>query len=60
MLTYQEIDDGNLTELKRELYHALLVKDKDRLTDTEIEMMYNLALDDDIQKLLETRLNGGG
>jgi len=41
------------------LYHALLQKDPDTLTDTEIEIGYQLSKDAEIQQVFERAKIGG-
>lgn len=41
-----------IKKLKRGLYLQLLLKENSDLTDTEIEICYYLARDDDIQEIL--------
>lgn len=41
---------------KKTLYGQLLAKSDDDLTDTEIELMYQLAMDSDIRKVLRSGL----
>ena len=48
--------EDELFEAKRELYHLLLCKQKDKLTEREINIMFELSLDEDIQKFLDKRL----
>ncbi len=42
----------DLTRAKIILYHLLLQKDTSTLTPNEIDIMFNLCKDDDIQKFL--------
>lgn len=41
-----------IAKLKAQLFSALLEKNRSDLTDTEIDMMYTLSQDSDIQKVL--------
>lgn len=41
-----------LIEAKKMLYGLLLSKDKNKLTDSEIKIMYELTFDNDIQDIL--------
>lgn len=53
-----DYDEQQLVELKRCLYGALLTKQRNRLkpiTDVEINIMFELSKDDDIQKILGSR-----
>lgn len=49
--------DKKLLEAKRELYHLLLKKGDD-VTDNEIEIMFYLSKDKQIQELLNKKING--
>ena len=40
-------------EAKRVLYYELLQVPKDKLTDTEVELMFQLSLDKEIRKIFE-------
>jgi len=41
-----------LLELKRKLYHALLKKESKDLTENEVNIMFYLSKDEQIQELL--------
>jgi hypothetical protein len=53
-----DYEEQQLVELKRRLYGALLTKQRNSLkpiTDVEINIMFELSKDDDIQKILGSR-----
>ena len=43
----------NLIELKRKLFVALLDLSNDELSDNEVDLMFNLSKDEQIQELLK-------
>lgn len=43
---------NNLLFYKRKTYSLLLEKSNDELTDSELDLMYNLSIDKDIQEFL--------
>lgn len=45
--------DEKLLEAKRELYSLLLKKDVDTLTENEVDIMFHLAKDKQIQELFK-------
>lgn len=49
-----------LIEAKRELYYQLLQLNKDEMNDGEINIMYELSMDRDIQLLLSKRMKDRG
>lgn len=51
------MDNNELLEAKKELYHLLLVKERHEMTDIEINILYYLSLDDDIQEFLSKKLS---
>ena len=50
---------SKLLQLKLELYHELLIKSKETLTNVEIDIMYYLSQDKDVQEHISYKLNGG-
>lgn len=44
-----------LLEAKRKLYHLLLNKNSDELSDNEVEIMFQLSKDEQIQELLNSK-----
>ena len=51
-----EILNGSLLRAKRTLYGLLTQKNHEELTDYEVEVMYYLSLDEDIQFFLKENL----
>jgi hypothetical protein len=51
--------DKEILEAKKTLYRLLLDKDKkhDNLTDGEVDVLYALSKDEQIQKLLQSKKN---
>jgi hypothetical protein len=52
------MDQKSIKELKLDLYRALLLKEVSGLTDTEIDILYYLAEDEDIQEILREEERG--
>jgi hypothetical protein len=53
-----EYDEHTLIDSKRRLYGALISKHRNRLelSDIEVNLMYTLSKDDDIQKILNAAM----
>jgi len=49
---------GNIQKAKATLYFELMKKHHELLTDTEVEIMYQLAKDPDIQQILSDASDG--
>lgn len=45
----------DILEAKRKLYLLLMQLDEDEITDNEVEIMFLLSKDEQIQSLLETK-----
>lgn len=56
-LCQMERDDNELLDLKRKLYLKLLSLSEDDITDKEVDIMFMLADDHQIQALLNKRIN---